>query len=351
MPNLERIAVTGGNGFIAAHIIHQLLTSDYAKYKVTATVRSRQKGDAIYDLPNAKERLSLQIIQNLSQANFAGHHAVLHLAAPNFTDAKNDARLEIVDPAIQGTIAVLRAAKQSETVKVVIVMSSLRAATEGPVVGAKIDETMWNDTSSLKQNPLFYSKVCAERAAWSFMVENPDCNFKLITLLPSLVIGPSLTKALGETNAIIQAIVTGAIPFRVSLSMPIVDVRDVAATFVAAVEYYETVESGRYLVANDHTSSVNEICDWIAVKHSELNKVPTKSASHCVSTLITYTRKPGYGSAMRYSMVPNGVYDGAMGFDITTEKLRNALPALPPFRTVRETIEATVQDMRMWGHI
>ncbi|KAJ3202194.1 hypothetical protein HDU82_007543 [Entophlyctis luteolus] len=329
MPNLERIAVTGGNGFIAAHIIHQLLTSDYAKYKVTATVRSRQKGDAIYDLPNAKERLSLQIIQNLSQANFAGHHAVLHLAAPNFTDAKNDARLEIVDPAIQGTIAVLRAAKQSETVKVVIVMSSLRAATEGPVVGAKIDETMWNDTSSLKQNPLFYSK----------------------TLLPSLVIGPSLTKALGETNAIIQAIVTGAIPFRVSLSMPIVDVRDVAATFVAAVEYYETVESGRYLVANDHTSSVNEICDWIAVKHSELNKVPTKSASHCVSTLITYTRKPGYGSAMRYSMVPNGVYDGAMGFDITTEKLRNALPALPPFRTVRETIEATVQDMRMWGHI
>ncbi|KAJ3379199.1 hypothetical protein HDU84_006968 [Entophlyctis sp. JEL0112] len=351
MPLLERIAVTGGNGFIAAHIIHQLLTSDYAKYKVTATVRSHHKGDAIFDLPNAKERLSLQVIENLSQANFADHHAVLHLAAPTFVDAQNDARLEIVDPAIQGTLAVLRAAEKAETVKVVIVMSSLRAATEGPVVGAKIDETMWNTTSSLKQNPLFYAWVCAERAAWSFMDENPDCNFKLITLLPSLVIGPSLTKALSGTNAIIKTLVTGMIPVRVSVSMPIVDVRDVAATFVAVMEYYENVESGRYLVANDHTSSVDEICDWIAAKHRELSKVPKKSASRCVSTMVSYTRKPGIGSAMRHSMVPSGVFDDHLGFNISTEKLRGALQTLPIFRSVRETIEATVQDLRMWGHI
>ncbi|KAJ3203733.1 hypothetical protein HDU82_006350 [Entophlyctis luteolus] len=302
MPLLERIAVTGGNGFIAAHIIHQLLTSDYAKYKVTAT--------------------------NLSQANFADHHAVLHLAAPTFVDAQNDARLEIVDPAIQGTLAVLRAAEKAETVEVVIVMSSLRAATEGPVVGAKIDKTMWNTTSSLKQNPLFYAWVCAERSDW-----------------------PISDKSTQWDNAIIKTLVTGMIPVRVSVSMPIVDVRDVAATFVAVMEYYENIESGRYLVANDHTSSVDEICDWIAAKHRELSKVPKKSASRCVSTMVSYTRKPGIGSAMRHSMVPSGVFDDHLGFNISTEKLRGALQTLPIFRSVRETIEAIVQDLRMWGHI
>ncbi|KAJ3342150.1 hypothetical protein HDU83_006219 [Entophlyctis luteolus] len=341
MPLLERIAVTGGNGFIAAHIIHQLLTSDHAKYKVTATVRSHHKGDAIFDLPNAKERLSLQVIENLSQANFADHHAVLHIAAPTFVDAQNDARLEIGSRNPRNPCSLARGRKSGNR----------------PVVGAKIDETMWNTTSSLKQNPLFYPWVCAERAAWSFMDENPDCNFKLITLLPSLVIGPSLTKALSGTNAIIKTLVTGMIPVRVSVSMPIVDVRDVAATFVAVMEYYENVESGRYLVANDHTSSVDEICDWIAAKHRELSKVPKKSASRCVSlhcgnrTMVSYTRKPGIGSAMRHSMVPCGVFDDHLGFNISTEKLRGALQTLPIFRSVRETIEATVQDLRMWGHI
>ncbi|KAJ3336514.1 hypothetical protein HDU83_009364 [Entophlyctis luteolus] len=54
-----KVVHTGGNGFIASHIIYQLLTSETHEYHVTATVRSPEKAAALMDLPNAAERLTI----------------------------------------------------------------------------------------------------------------------------------------------------------------------------------------------------------------------------------------------------------------------------------------------------
>ncbi|KAJ3346647.1 hypothetical protein HDU83_002807 [Entophlyctis luteolus] len=179
---VEHVAITGGNGFIASHIIHQLLEADREPpYKVTATVRSLERGNCIADLPHARHRLFLRVA-NLMEPNsfdFAGQDVVIHTASPVLLDAVKDAKSEIVDPAVSGTLAVLHAAMKAKTVKIFVLTSSLSAVTEGPQFGKVINETEWNTDSTLKGNPYPYSKVCAERAAWNFMESNPHCGFKL----------------------------------------------------------------------------------------------------------------------------------------------------------------------------
>ncbi|KAJ3207483.1 hypothetical protein HDU82_003707 [Entophlyctis luteolus] len=280
---LNRIAVTGGNGFIASHIILQLLECESREYRVTTTVRTQAKGAAICDLPHASAgRLSIVEVPNLADAEaysfFAGLDAVLHLASP-VTLATANPQTDIVDPAVNGTLAVLRAAKQARTVKVVIVTSCLGAVADGPLFGETIDETMWNYKSTVKRQPLFYSKACAEKAAWQFMDDNKDATFKLITLIPAMTIGPSLTKSVNLSVRLIQEVANGSFPFRVGLPWPFVDVRDVAAVHIAMLENSDSVESGRFLVANEHTTSMVEVSNWISKTHLELTKVPVKSIS------------------------------------------------------------------------
>ncbi|KAJ3341323.1 hypothetical protein HDU83_006694, partial [Entophlyctis luteolus] len=165
MPEVRRVAVTGGNGFIASHIILQLLESRNYLYSVTATVRSREKGHLIMDLPNAAESLTLAEVPQLADTAFSGHDAVIHVASPVTLDVEN---------------AQMEAAKRAGTVRTVIVTSCMCTLTSGPQFRRIIDETMWNNTSSPRSQPYFHSKVCAERAAWRFVEENGDSGFKLI---------------------------------------------------------------------------------------------------------------------------------------------------------------------------
>ena len=123
-----------------------------------------------------------------------GCQIVVHTASPFLLDTK-DAKVELIDPALNGTINVLNSVNEIESVQKVILTSSV-AAIYGDAVDSQnipdhtFDETMWNTTSSETNNEYSYSKTLAEKEAWTMYEDQSRWN--LITINPSLVIGPSL---------------------------------------------------------------------------------------------------------------------------------------------------------------
>lgn len=123
----------------------------------------------------------------------------------------------------------MQACVKAGSVKRVVLTSSVAAVFDEPITGHVYTEKDWNETSSLKRNPYFYSKTLAERSAWDF-VEKEKPSFELVVVNPGAVIGPSLVPALNTSNQILCDILTGIYPMIMSLSWGFVDVRDVAHT-------------------------------------------------------------------------------------------------------------------------
>jgi dihydroflavonol-4-reductase len=160
-----KVLVTGATGLIGTHVVEQLLAKGY---QVRGTVRSVEKAatEGILDSPPGSERLELVEANLLDAASFQDAvrscDFVLHLASPFVLDVK-DPQTDLVDPAVEGTTAVLRACFAVPSVRRVVVTSSFAALADSP--NGTLTEASWNDESSLKQNPCAFSKNMAERAA------------------------------------------------------------------------------------------------------------------------------------------------------------------------------------------
>src|SRR5436190_3275965 len=250
------VLVTGASGFIASRIIDQLLA---AGYLVRGTVRSLRK-DKEHDLAplralaGASDRLDLVEADLVADGSFdsaaAGCEYVMHTASPYVLDT-TDPQRDLVDPAVNGTRNVLGACQRAATVKRMVLTSSMAAITDEPGSGHVLTESDWNEKSSLERNPYYYSKTLAERAAWQFMDER-NRTFDLVAINPFLVIGPSLVPGLNPSNQIFVDLLTGTYPGIVSLTWGFVDVRDVAAVHVRAMETPSA--SGRYICAGETAS-------------------------------------------------------------------------------------------------
>jgi dihydroflavonol-4-reductase len=165
----------------------------------------------------------------------------------NYKDAVKD----IIEPAVKGTENVLNSVNRTESVKRVVLTSSI-ASTYGDAVeiqdtaNNEFDENHWNTTSSETHQPYPYSKVMAERKAWE-MVEQQD-RWDLVCINPALVMGPSLTDASQSGSIeVLQQFGNGTTLFGVPpMWNGIVDVRDVADAHVAAALNPEA--HGRYII-------------------------------------------------------------------------------------------------------
>src|SRR5262245_25084354 len=128
-----RVLVTGGSGFIGAHCILQLLE---AGYRVRTTVRSlkreadvrgmlRTGGAAIY-LANRGAALSFAAADLNAEAGWPDAvmscDYVLHVASP-FPVAAPKHEDELIVPALEGTLRVLRAAREAGVRRVVLTSS------------------------------------------------------------------------------------------------------------------------------------------------------------------------------------------------------------------------------------
>jgi len=180
----------------------------------------------------------------------------------------SDPQRDLVDPAVQGTLNVLRACK-ANNVKKVILTSSMAAITDNPV--KVYTEADWNTASSLTRNPYYYSKKLAEESAWNYVrecEENGEECFKLVVINPFIVIGPGLSTqgGMNESNNIFKGMLEGGYPAIMRIGWGMVDVRDVAQAHILAMEREEA--SGRYICAN-RTLWMKEVVEFMQEHYGE----------------------------------------------------------------------------------
>ncbi|MCC6927063.1 NAD-dependent epimerase/dehydratase family protein [Novosphingobium sp.] len=337
----QRILVSGASGFIASHTVAKLLR---AGYSVRGTVRDPQKSaavDFLRTLPGA-ERLEL-VAADLSDENAFHAHAadvdfVLHMASPYVLDVENPQR-DLVDPAVNGTLAMLEAAAASTQVRRVVVTSSMAAITDEPD-GRILTEADWNTKSSLSRNPYYFSKVEAERAAWTFMERrNPD--FDLISINPFMVAGPALNSSINTTNQLFVDLAKGSYPALMALEWGFVDVRDVALAHIRAME--APAASGRYICAAENMN-MSELVRTLAAAGIG-GKLPKIDLSGQFGTAVmrfaARFQPPGVGSYLRTHLGRVPRFDNA--------KIRRDLGVA--FRPVAKTISETARNLISLGHV
>jgi dihydroflavonol-4-reductase len=244
MADTQTIFLTGATGFIAKHIVLQLLN---AGYHVRGSVRSLSRGDEVRDavrghlddVGNLDERLSFVPLDLGSDEGWDGVmdgcSALLHTASP-FPLEQPDNEDEVIRPAVEGTERALRAANAAGIGRVVLTSSAV-AIMYGPLAAGKAayDELDWSEDYHPTQNAYGRYKTRAEKAAWAF-VANDAPMMKLTTINPVLVAGPALDGNIGTSLELIERVLKGADPMQPRFGLPIVDVRDVAAMHVKALD-------------------------------------------------------------------------------------------------------------------
>lgn len=246
------VCVTGGSGYIASWLVKLLLQRGYT---VKATVRNPdnlKKTQHLRALKGAKERLHLFKADLLEEGSFAsavnGCEAVFHTASPVLLSA-SDPQSELVDPAVRGTLNVLRACAKLPSIKRVVITSSMAAVvyTGRPLTsGVVLDETWFSNPAICEESKLWYqlSKTLAEKAAWDFTNEK---GIDLVVINPGHVIGPLLQPTVNLSAEIIPNLIKGVqLPFKY---FAFVDVRDVALVHILALE--NPSASGRYCLVGE----------------------------------------------------------------------------------------------------
>jgi nucleoside-diphosphate-sugar epimerase len=338
------VLVTGASGFIASHIVHQLLEGGY---RVRGTVRDPAKTRAeghLTGLAGADQRLELTAADLLTPGAFdvavRDCEYVIHTASPYAIDVEDPQR-DLVDPAVRGTISVLESCQESQSMKRVVLTSSVAAITD-QADGHLNTESDWNTRSSLTRNPYYYSKTLAEQAAWQFM-DASQTRFDLVVVNPFFVIGPSLVPGINTSHTSLIGLTNGRIPVVMALEWPLVDVRDVARAHILAME--NPAAAGRYIIAAE-TRTVRQVLELLRAKGwGDRYRLPSIGFDNAVGVALTR-------AAVRFQ--PAGTRDymrnhlgGEMRFD--NSKARRELEI--EFRDVDQTILDTMSDLERWGHL
>lgn len=228
----ELVLVTGGSGFVGSHVIIQLLN---AGYQVRTTVRSLKREGEVRDMlrvggVEAGDRLSFAAADLTSDAGWAeavaGCAYVHHVASP-FPPAIPQHEDEVIIPARDGALRVLKAARDAGVKRVVLTSSYAAIGYGQPEQKAPFDETNWTDPNGDDVRAYVKSKTLAERAAWDFIAREGGA-LELSVVNPVAVLGPALAPDYSTSIMLIQRLLDGAMPGCPRLYFGIVDVRDVA---------------------------------------------------------------------------------------------------------------------------
>jgi nucleoside-diphosphate-sugar epimerase len=208
-------------------------------------------------------------------AAVAGVDVVLHVASPVQPGhvANED---DLIIPAREGTLRVLRAARDAG-VKRVVLTSAFHAVSWGhPHRNQAFTEVDWTILNGPGVDAYGKSKTLAERAAWDFIAAEGE-PMELVTTLPVAVMGPVLGKDISGSNHLIKTMLDGAMPGLPNLFIPIVDVRDVATAHIQAIATPDAAGE-RFLLSNGPAIAMKEIAAIIKTEFGEAARhVPTRS--------------------------------------------------------------------------
>lgn len=284
--NKQLVVVTGGSGFIAVHIILQLLQQGYA---VRTTVRSLKKVDLIHNMLTTGGQTdfsNLEIVEadlttdkNWDQVMADATYAV-QVASPTPTlNFKNED--EMIRPAVDGTLRVLKAARDAGVQRVV-----LTSAYGAVFAGHKnrttpYTEKDWSDLSAKNIHPYQKSKTLSEQAAWNF-IKTEGHGLELAAVNPVGVMGPVLASDYSHSNIQIQDLLTGKTKAVPKVDSGYVDVRDVARLHILAMTAPQA-NGERFLATTGETLSMLDVANVLRDAFPAFaSQLPTKELPNAV---------------------------------------------------------------------
>lgn len=272
---MEKVLVTGITGYIGEHCAAAVLREGY---EVVGTVRSLAKADATRKAISKvaqTDNLSFVEADLLSDKGWddamQGCSYVLHVASPFFLKEPQNEN-ELIAPAVDGTLRVIKAAKSAE-VKRLVLTSSTFAIIAGKETG-KYGPQDWSDTNK-NIGAYAKSKTLAERAAWA---EVKGSNLELAVINPGAVFGPPIGSKDGAQNVAMMAdMIAGKMPMIPDMAMGMVDVRDVAKLHIAAMT--KSGASGKRFIACTaepiEMSTVTQVLRDAGYSKAPARKAPT----------------------------------------------------------------------------
>lgn len=235
---MTKVFVTGASGFIAKHILRELIDKGYeVRASVRSEARKRELNELFKETALEFALLDLNTDAGWNEA-LAGCDALIHTASPFPLSTPKDPQ-ELIRPAVDGTLRAMRAA-QAAGIKRVVLTSSCAAIykqADKPKMQLS-DETFWTTPDDPSVGAYEASKTLAEKAAWTFVKEHPE--MILTTINPGAVFGPPMDERYGSSLELVEQLMTGKIPMAPPMDMVAVDVRDVARMHVAALELEAT---------------------------------------------------------------------------------------------------------------
>lgn len=266
-PTDAPVLVTGGTGFLGGHTVARLLADGH---RVRTTVRDLGRAEevraamAVAGIPEQAVRERLEIVAaDLAvdegwPAAVAGCEYVLHVASPFYTVDPEHAD-ELIGPARDGSLRVLRAARAAD-VRRVVLTSSFAAVGYSPKPGDTYDESDWTDPAD-SESPYIRSKVIAEAAAWDFV--HDEGGPELTVINPTGIFGPVLSPRLSSSVALVKAMLDGTGTPMPRLYFGVVDVRDAAELHVRAMTNPKAAGE-RFLATSGESISYRQLSEIIA---------------------------------------------------------------------------------------
>jgi nucleoside-diphosphate-sugar epimerase len=336
---MSKVLVTGGSGFVGAHVILQLLS---AGHEVRTTVRSlKREGDVRAMLKAGSQepgdRLSFFAADLVSDAGWreavAGCDYVMHVASPIPGSAPKHED-ELIIPAREGTLRVLRAARDAN-VKRVVLTSSCGAVYYGhPPQKAPFDETSWTIVNG-ELTAYVKSKALAERAAWDFMSREGN-ELELSVVNPAGIFGPILGPDSASSVDLIKRLMNG-MPGAPRIFFGVVDVRDVADLHLRAMTH-PAAKGERFIAVSGDAISMVDIARILRRRlGASARKVPRLQLPDWLVRLAA-KRDP----SVRQVLPLLGVIRNA-----TSEKARRVLGWSP--RSNEDAVAATAESLLRFG--
>jgi len=348
--NLSKpILVTGGSGYMASWIVKSLL--EKGRY-VKATVRDKSNEEKVGHLskmgaeyPGKLELFEADLLQSGSFAEaITDCELVIHNASPFKIWGIKDPQEELINPALEGTRNVLYTVNKTQSVRRVVLTSSIAA-----IFGDAIDirtcpngiftENEWNNTSSLNHQPYAYSKTVAEKEAWKIVSEQKQ--WDLVTVNPGFVLGPSLTNRIDSTSidfmlSLMKGKNKSGVP---DLYFGVVDVRDVAEAHILAGT--NSSASGRHILVAD-TLSFLEIATILRKKYG---KYPLPNSK--VPKFFLYLLGPLRGISWRFIKLNVGI---PIRFDNSYSKKDLGIEYTPIEETLNDHVEQIMESGSLLNH-
>ena len=337
------VLVTGGSGFVAIHCILQLLQQGY---NVRTTVRKMSKQNEVLDMLKyggitGFSRLSFIETDLTKDDNWneavKGCTYVLHVASPIYLRLpKNED--EMIRPAVDGTLRVLKAARDAGVQRVVMTSNFGAIGYSHKDKTTLITEEEWTDPNEKGLSVYNKSKTLAERAAWNF-IKTEGGNLELSVVNPVGIFGPALGPVLSSGFGLLKQVLDGSMKAIPNITLTIVDVRDVADLHLRAMTN-PAAKGERFLAIAGDTLSLPQIAVLYknklgnAGKHISTKRLPDRLVR--VTAIFSKKAKVLVPMLSRYR-------------DASNKKATTMLGWQP--RSNEEALMATAQSMIEFGNL